>query len=882
MIPTSIPRIVLGAAGAAALAGSAAADIVFVNAGTILPDFLQTGATWATAFDDLQEGLTAATAGDEIWVAEGTYKPTSGLSRTATFFMEDGVRILGGFLPGALFETQRDPVANPTILSGDIGTPILTTDNSFHVVFATGVDAAGELDGFIVEDGNANGASPDNLGGGIKVTSSQCVFRNCVIRDCNATIGGGLGCGGNSTVGFINCTFIDNSAGTSAGADVQSATPSFIGCLFADNFSTSSAGGLRFLNCNDGEVINCSFVANECPSSQGGGLQVTNADISILHSTFVGNLAGNAAGGVVLGNGSDVFMQNCILVDNTGVGTTQAQQITLLPGSTGDIDFCCIEGLSGPGVGGTGNFNADPQFVDANGADNFLGTLDDNLQLRSTSPCVDAGTSGVLPTDPFDIDGDGLTLETIDIDALGVNRSIDDLVNNTGAGFAPFNDLGPFEFAREEVVWLVDKDATGDNHGFTWEHAFTSLQSALAAANDPKFGGPAEIWVAQGTYKPTTGADRNVAFELVDGATILGGFVGGEASRAQRDYDANLTILSGDIGVPGSVTDNSFNVVRCDDFFIDDDTSVDGFVITGGNANGGPGPSAGGGVRITNGAGPVFRNCRIIGNRGNQGGGAFLSAEAVSDFVNCTFAGNVSTNAGGAGLMVITGSFAEIRNCTIVNNESLLNSSGAGLLVANAGIVDVRNTILFGNEDQSGADQAAQAFLNASSGTFNHCVIQCFGGGLSGANNTGENPAFVDPLGPDGVAGTLDDDLRLSAGSACIDSGDNSAVPLDSTDVDDDNVTIEQLPFDAAVNARILNDPGMPGGLVVDRGAFEFTGASDGPVNHSDINQDGIVDGADLGLLLLNFNTTGPTGDLNFNCFVDGADLGILLLNWTF
>ncbi|MCA9286504.1 MAG: hypothetical protein KDA22_14870 [Phycisphaerales bacterium] len=47
-----------------------------------------------------------------------------------------------------------------------------------------------------------------------------------------------------------------------------------------------------------------------------------------------------------------------------------------------------------------------------------------------------------------------------------------------------------------------------------------------------------------------------------------------------------------------------------------------------------------------------------------------------------------------------------------------------------------------------------------------------------------------------------------------------------------------------------------------------------------DINGDGIVDGADLGLLLAGWGTSGDT-DLNNDGTTDGADLGILLGNWS-
>jgi hypothetical protein len=48
----------------------------------------------------------------------------------------------------------------------------------------------------------------------------------------------------------------------------------------------------------------------------------------------------------------------------------------------------------------------------------------------------------------------------------------------------------------------------------------------------------------------------------------------------------------------------------------------------------------------------------------------------------------------------------------------------------------------------------------------------------------------------------------------------------------------------------------------------------------SDINADGIIDGADLGTMLLDWGSSSQTSDLDGSGIVDGADLGILLLDW--
>lgn len=45
----------------------------------------------------------------------------------------------------------------------------------------------------------------------------------------------------------------------------------------------------------------------------------------------------------------------------------------------------------------------------------------------------------------------------------------------------------------------------------------------------------------------------------------------------------------------------------------------------------------------------------------------------------------------------------------------------------------------------------------------------------------------------------------------------------------------------------------------------------------ADVNNDGVIDTADLGILIANFGNPGPLGDINGDGIVDTADLGILI-----
>jgi hypothetical protein len=91
---------------------------------------------------------------------------------------------------------------------------------------------------------------------------------------------------------------------------------------------------------------------------------------------------------------------------------------------------------------------------------------------------------------------------------------------------------------------------------------------------------------------------------------------------------------------------------------------------------------------------------------------------------------------------------------------------------------------------------------------------------------TEANPLYADSNGPDNIVGTRDDDLRLLAGSPCIDAADNSKVPADTADADHDGNTAERLPVDVVGAVRFGDDPGAPDvgagtAPIVDMGAYE-------------------------------------------------------------
>ncbi len=263
-----------------------------------------------------------------------------------------------------------------------------------------------------------------------------------------------------------------------------------------------------------------------------------------------------------------------------------------------------------------------------------------------------------------------------------------------------------FSFQSFSVIIYVDQNAAGANNGTSWDDAFTELHQALAAAS---YGD--EIWVAQGVYRPVEVIDlngsggvdpREAVFFLPNGVALYGGFAGTESALEERNWETNLTILSGDIDnndldVDGNfIAENSGDIIGNNSYHVlltenaDPSTRVDGFIVTAGKADialpeGVNDPNLDGGGwynRLsppTYSSSPTIVNTSFIGNYAESEGGAFYSApgpaggESSPLIENCLFSGNKSNHSGGA---LYIGSFSPgnyqpvVLNCRFAGNEA--------------------------------------------------------------------------------------------------------------------------------------------------------------------------------------------------------------------
>lgn len=246
-------------------------------------------------------------------------------------------------------------------------------------------------------------------------------------------------------------------------------------------------------------------------------------------------------------------------------------------------------------------------------------------------------------------------------------------------------------------VIYVKADATGSNNGTSWADAYNSLQSALDIVQSGQ-----EIWIAAGTYKPTKRTDpadsRTASFQMKNGVAIYGGFSGTETTLAERDFVTNKTILSGDIGVVGNTSDNSYHVFyHSADLNLNSTAILDGVTITRGNANGTNWTAYYGGGMYNDASSPKLTNVIISQNTASFGGGMYNRNQSSPILLNVKFIGNNGGGSGG-GMRNIGGSDPEVTNVLFSGNEA---TYGGGISNLNSN-PKLTNVIFSGNEAKDG------------------------------------------------------------------------------------------------------------------------------------------------------------------------------------
>jgi predicted outer membrane repeat protein len=710
--------------------------------------------SWATASNDLQAVINAASAGDEIWIAAGTYKPNRRADaltvitltdRNNAFVLKNNVKIYGGFVGTETLLTQRNYNSNVVLLSGDIGTVGVTTDNCYHVVVCAGLAGTQTLlDGVTITRGNANAAllvpsitvnthtiNP-RYGGAIYKISATVKFGNCSFNQCNASL---LGAGvyeltANVNTTYSNCRIARNTcAGDGGGIYMDQSSARFDSCSFTQNVATGEGGGMYISGSGSPECSNSSISSNDASSNgagvasytsgvcsflqvyitgndaavSGGGIYANNSPVKAVNCQITGNRAVSGAGmwnafsdallinctiaanrataqGGGMGNGSsNPAIQNCIIYGNTGVPATSNSLYN--SSSTPVVSYSLVQG----GYTGVANVNADPLFVSPANASSAPITTG-NFQLQKCSPALNGGNNAYIPI-------------AITNDLLGNNR--------IHYGIA---DMGAFELplvlAVPDANGIVYVDITKTGNGNSWANAVTELADAMLAAQYNN--SIQQIWVAKGTYYPRYSrnfqnldcgmVNRNNSFVLTDNLRMYGGFAGGEADTAGRNFTLNQTILSGNINSLAVNADNCYSVLISNNN--SGTVELNGFTVSDGN---GPGAA---GLECTT-------SNMLIGN--------------------CTFINNISSNTGAA--IRFNASDASLEYCTFQSNAALLDG---GAILNESSTLTIDKCFFTANSAKNGGaiSSASNASLAVRNSTFQSNTAIIYGGAIYNSPTT--------------------------------------------------------------------------------------------------------------------------------------------------
>lgn len=733
------------------------------------------GTSWIDAFPTLHDALTAQRLCGgitEIWVASGIYKPAAVYNpdnsgpydpRERTFYLDQNIKLYGGFSGTETAVNQRNISANPTILSGDLDIPGDNSDNAYHIIYMNGRTSPGQItdamviDGFIFRDGNGNGSLPFQNGGAALYLEGSW--------------------GGGCSPQISNCQFFANRASFGAvmyndAFNGGTSSPQLFNCLFYDNLATGR-GGVMY---------------------NAGGTH-GNSNPLIFHCTFSNN---TAAGGSVMFNDSRDSGNSQPAIISSILWQNGNSPVLHLDG-TGTLLKCSIYDDGSPnnsvslpaGVSGFGNKDLDPQFVSVAGG---------NFRLKNGSPAIDAG--------------DTLFAYPVLLKDLGGNPRPQGLAVDLGA----YEGAAGFSCPYSAVIY-VDASATGANDGTSWYHAFRDLQDALDAACPGS-----EVWVAQGTYKPRRAYDalrnggidlRERTFYIHKNIKLYGGFAAGDSVRADQNPTTRPTILSGDLGIPGNSVDNAYHVVyfdaRTSAGNITQVMEMDGFIIRDGKAEGAnPLTGGGGGMYLEGSWGtrcqPTISRCFFTKNEAVFGGAmykdAFNGGNSSFQMLSCVFYHNAAS--GAASVMYNAGGTNGQSNPNMLNCTFLENDMGVGGIMLNDGRDNgtAQPTLTNGILWQNGPNPILQD--NASGTVLNYCIYDdgiidgnvILPAGVSGSNNLDANPAFVDQA---------NGNMRLTACSPGLNAGFTALVGGQTL-----------LPDIAGV-AR-------PQGGVLEIGAYEYVG----------------------------------------------------------
>ncbi|RFM36526.1 gliding motility-associated C-terminal domain-containing protein [Chitinophaga silvisoli] len=462
---------------------------IYVNVNNPIPG---TGSSWATAYNDLATALAAGNQADTFWVAQGTYLPTTTGDRTIAFAPKPSQVIYGGFNGTEVLLSQRNWKTNVTILSGDIGTAGIASDNSYNVVRI--INAT--VDGVTIRDGQADDGFPALTANQFNTGAGMCLYADAAAPTVAATV--------------VNCTFTNNYAIYGAG----------LGILGVASGTTQPYLASK--------VSKCIFIGNTAHTA-GGGIAVSYQGACwgndyTDNSIFIGNKASSGHGSVIANilDGTTTqhrpWMDNVVFWDN---GEDLAYN-ALTNGATGSpyIEFAIIwrpgakyaaSNFSDANITWhdsdiyvddanlpASNINSDPQFVDGPNYD---------FHVAACSPVIDATILPAVGSSTTDYDGNPRVVKTVDMGIYESTKTISAAPTVAIQSFCQNTTATPLVATGDNLLWYTaSSGGTGSataptplttSTGTTYYYVTQTVAGACESARSPL-----QVTVSPGSAAP--------------------------------------------------------------------------------------------------------------------------------------------------------------------------------------------------------------------------------------------------------------------------------------------------------------------------------------------------------------------------------------------
>jgi len=626
----------------------------------------------------------------------------------------------------------------------------------------------------------------EQAGGALAGSRFSLVIENCQFEGNIATSGGAVYQRSGSAM-LTKSEFVANTSYSEGGAVYlrYAREVTLTDCLFASNVASSSGGGAYIYTFYPITLSHCEFLHNTAQGGGGGALWLLADDLTVANCRFEQNEASEGGGAAVVQGGQRVVIRDSIFADNAaGSGSSGALQVygayaveftddefrgnsaysvggvyvdaqstiaercqfidnvarrgsvgglELVGGRSDKVTECSFVNNRTPDRGGGMSSGGNAILKDCVFSDNYGGRLGGGLYVHGSSSLTDCR----LENNRAD-SGGGLFVDG----SAEVTRCTFDGNSATTNGGGIYGSDSDFRYDRDirlTEVTFSGNEALVDGGGLYDSYSKAHLQDCTFSRNAAGQHGGALF------YKLIKGTVTESAFQ--DNTAHAGGAVYNYGFYDPVFFDCSF--IGNTAAVGGAVHNYSHGSIYAHCTFI---------------ANG----AGSGGAIYNQEVGqehPLITNdCLFAGNSSTLWGGAVANVFGYATLSDCIFSGNSAGHTGGGLYNYPFNGRVELLNCTFSQNTAALYGGG---VYNSQGQSLITNAIVWGNsanESQS-PDAQISTLTNVS-----YSMIE----GLPDptGTNTGDDPMFVDPDGPDDVLGTADDDLRLQPDSPAINAGD--------------------------------------------------------------------------------------------------------------